>query len=201
MATQDRDSRDRDTKSTTTEVRAQDNPPRDSGRSTYEPSRRETGLRSWSDPWDAMRRFVERFDRWPAPFWGAPVERITSRRGLAGTWAPQVESFQRGDQFVVRADLPGLRKDDIRVELEDAALGIAGDRICEQVHEDDGFYTSERSYGRFCRVVPVPEGAIADSVKASFDNGVLEVTMQAPPHETSRGRRVEISEGQTSTVR
>lgn len=74
---------------------------------------------------------------------------------------------------------------------------ITGERSSEEQHEDDGYFTSERSYGRFCRVVPLPDGAIADSVKASFQNGVLEVTLQAPPHETRRGRRVEISGDRT----
>ena len=55
--------------------------------------------------------------------------------------------------------------------------------------------TASRTYGRFCRMVPLPEGAISDSAKASFKNGVLEVVLQAPPHEVSRGRRIEITEG------
>jgi HSP20 family protein len=185
-------------RSTTTEVRAQDKPSRESSHQGLESSRRDTGLRSWSDPFDALRRFADRLDRWPlAPFWGPPAETAARRRGLAGTWTPQIESFQRGDQFVVRADLPGLTKDDVNVELEDDAVVITGERSSEEQHEDDGYFTSERSYGRFCRVVPLPDGAIADSVKASFQNGVLEVTLQAPPHETRRGRRVEISGDRT----
>jgi HSP20 family protein len=187
----------KDSRSTTTEVRAQDKPSREPARAAHESSPRESGLRSWSDPFDALRRFTDRLDRWPlAPFWGPPAETATRRRGLAGLWAPQIESFQRGDQFVVRADLPGLTKDDIRVELEDDALVIAGERTTEEEHDDDGFYSSERSYGRFCRVVPLPDGAIQDSAKASFNNGVLEVTLHASPRETPRGRRLEISGGE-----
>ena len=183
-------------RSTTTEVRAQDKPSRESAQHGLESSRRDAGLRSWSDPFDALRRFADRLDRWPlAPFWGPPAETAARRRGLAGIWTPQIESFQRGDQFIVRADLPGLTKDDISVELEDDAIVITGERSSEEQHEDDGFFTSERSYGRFCRVVPVPDGAIADSVKASFQNGVLEVALQAPPHETRHGRRVEVTSG------
>jgi HSP20 family protein len=183
-------------RSTTTEVRAQDKPSRESAHQGLESSRRDSGLRSWSDPFDALRRFADRLDRWPlAPFWGPPAETAARRRGLAGIWTPQIESFQRGDQFIVRADLPGLTKDDISVELEDDAIVITGERTSEAQHEDDGFFTSERSYGRFCRVVPLPDGAIADSVKASFQNGVLEVALQAPPHETRHGRRVEVTSG------
>ena len=183
-------------RSTTTEVRAQDKPSRESAHQGLESSRRDSGLRSWTDPFDALRRFADRLDRWPlAPFWGPPVETAARRRGLAGIWTPQIESFQRGDQFIVRADLPGLTKDDISVELEDDAIVLTGERSSEEQHEDDGFFTSERSYGRFCRVVPLPDGAIADSVKASFQNGVLEVALQAPPHETRHGRRIEVTSG------
>jgi HSP20 family protein len=63
----------------------------------------------------------------------------------------------------------------------------------EHEEEREGFFASERSYGSFCRVVPLPEGAIADTARAKFANGVLEVTVDAPPREVSRGRKVEIS--------
>jgi HSP20 family protein len=191
MATQEpRDSKD--TRSTTTEVRPHDKPTRDVRRA--EDANRRDALRSWSDPLDVLRRFADRLDRWPlAPFWTG--ESPGRRRGIAGAWAPQIESFQRGDQFIVRADLPGLAKDDVRVDVEDDALVITGERTIKEEHDADGYYTSERSYGRFCRVVPLPEGAIHDSAKAAFRNGVLEVTMQAPPPEaTPRGRRVEITD-------
>ena len=112
-------------RSTTTEVRAQDRPSRESSHQGLESSRRESGLRSWSDPFDALRQFTDRLDRF-APFWGPPAETAARRRGLAGTWTPQIESFQRGDQFVVRADLPGLTKNDVHVEL------AAGRRHCRQ---------------------------------------------------------------------
>ena len=72
---------------------------------------------------------------------------------------------------------------------------IQGERSNEHKDEREGYYATERSYGRFCRVIPLPEGAITDSVRASFTNGVLEVATKAPPVEMSRGRRIEISEG------
>jgi HSP20 family molecular chaperone IbpA len=139
------------------------------------------------DPFaEIFRRFGEAFDAWP--FAAAPA------RGAAGSsgWRPQVEAFQRGDEFVVRADLPGLEKKDVSVEVQDDALVITGERTDERQQEERGYYSTERRYGQFCRVVPLPDGAIADSVTASFKNGVLEVVTKAPPHEVSRGRRVEI---------
>jgi HSP20 family protein len=94
---------------------------------------------------------------------------------------------------VVRADLPGLEKNDVKVDIADDVLTIQGERKQEHEEEHEGWYRSERSYGSFYRAVPLPEGTIADSAKANFKNGVLEVTLQAPPKEVSRGRRLEIS--------
>jgi HSP20 family molecular chaperone IbpA len=139
------------------------------------------------DPFtEIFRRFSEAFDAWPFA--------VSPARGQTGStgWRPHLEAFQRGDEFVVRADLPGLEKKDVNVEVQEDALIIKGERTEERQQDDRGYYSSERRYGEFCRVVPLPEGAIADSVKASFNNGVLEVVTKAPPHEASRGRRVEI---------
>jgi HSP20 family protein len=146
---------------------------------------------------DPARRWLDAFDRFAYGFWAPPggpsrSSWLTRRDNLS--WMPEIESFQRGDEFVVRADLPGLEKKDVTLDVRDDALVIQGERSNEHEEEREGYYSSERSYGRFYRVVPLPEGAIADSVKASFRNGVLEVTMKAPPHETTRGRRIEISD-------
>jgi HSP20 family protein len=72
---------------------------------------------------------------------------------------------------------------------------MRGERRHDHEEERDGVFRSERSYGSFCRVVPLPQGAIADSAKATFNNGVLEVVVQAPSFDVRRGRRVEIKEG------
>lgn len=192
------DERDQKARSSTTEVRAQDKPSRETGRGSLE--RHESGLRSWSDPFETMRRFMEQFERRPfGSMWSTWPGETARRRGLAGVWSPQIESFQRDDRFVVRADLPGLTREDVHVEIEDAAIVIRGERTSEAQHEDDGYYTSERTYGRFCRVVPLPDGAIQDSARATFENGVLEVTVQAPPRDVRRGRTIEITGGQRAS--
>jgi HSP20 family protein len=115
------------------------------------------------------------------------------RRGQQQTaWMPQVEMFQRGSDLVVRADLPGMKKEDLHVDVTDDVLTIQGERRHEQEEDREGWYRSERSYGSFHRSIPLPDGTIADSAKASFKDGVLEVTLQAPSKEVSRGRRVNI---------
>jgi HSP20 family protein len=110
-----------------------------------------------------------------------------------GDWSPAVEAFQRGNEYVVRAEVPGMNRQDLTVEVGDDTLTVRGERRHERDDESDGTFWSERSYGSFTRVIPLPPGAIADSAKASFRNGILEVVIQAPSPEARRGRRVDIS--------
>lgn len=141
----------------------------------------------WNDPFGFLQRdWPSQRDWWPSRFFGPGAQGMAS-------WAPQIETLQRGDQFVVRADLPGLKKEDVNIETTDDSLIIQGERRDEHTEDREGYYRSERSYGSFYRVVPLPEGAITESAKADFNNGVLEVTVQAPPREVSRRRRIEIS--------
>lgn len=161
-------------------------------------SRRDPFYSYWGlSPIDTFRRWSQDIGRLFEPF-GSGQQWLTPNLGrtfeMAG-WAPDVEVFQRGNELVVRADLPGLRKEDVNVEISDNVLTIQGERRQEREEEREGWYRNERSYGSFCRMIPLPEGAIADSAKANFKDGVLEILMQAPSREVSRGRRVEITEG------
>jgi HSP20 family protein len=119
----------------------------------------------------------------------------TPIRGGADLWAPDIEVYQRNNELVVRADLPGMKIDDVKVDVTDDAITIQGERRHEEDTERGGMYRSERSYGNFCRTIPLPEGAITDQAKANFRDGVLEITMPAPPEQVTRGRRLEIKEG------
>ena len=113
-------------------------------------------------------------------------------------WTPDIDVFQRHDQFVVRADLPGLRKEDIKVEVTDDTITVQGERRHEGEDERSGIYRSERSYGSFHRMIQLPQGTMTDQAKASFKDGVLEITMPAPPEHVTRGRRLEISGASTA---
>ena len=108
------------------------------------------------------------------------------------TWAPTVETFRRDGNLVVRADLPGLSKDNITIETKDDVLMISGERSDESKDERDDFYRSERSYGRFFRAIQLPEGVNADQIEATFKDGVLEVTVPAPKVTATRHRQVKI---------
>ena len=193
-----------DTKSQPTETRKQTGQtltPRERDRGTLR--RRDSGFGGIHSPYDVFDRVSEEMDRWwdrIARDFGSPHRSWLSRGpwrsgGRESLWAPRVEAFQKGDQFIVRAELPGLKKEDVDVELTDDALTIRGERREEHQEEREGYYHSEREYGQFHRTIALPEGVIGESAQALFRDGVLEVTMQAAPSEANRGRKLEIKEG------
>ena len=106
-------------------------------------------------------------------------------------WTPQVEVFRRGDELVVRADLPGMRKEDVKVDVQPNQLVLQGQRTWENEEEREGVLRSERRYGSFYRAIPLPEGVRAEEAHASYRDGVLEITMPAPENQP-RGRRLQI---------
>jgi HSP20 family protein len=110
-------------------------------------------------------------------------------------WAPQMEVFQRGNEMVVRADLPGISPDDVQIDVEDGVLTISGERRNTNEDRQEGFYRSERSYGTFARSIALPEGVDEDQVNARYEHGVLEVTVPLPQQQRQRGRRVQIQSG------
>jgi HSP20 family protein len=161
------------------------------------PAREERRLdvnRPSGSPFRALQRMADQIDRMFDDFglgrrWTTPLWRDTA----VEAWAPDIDVFQKNIELTIRADLPGMKRDEVSVDITDDAVTIQGERKREKEEEREGYYRSERSYGSFCRVVPLPEGAIAEQAKANFDDGVLEITMPAPP--ASKGRRLEITEG------
>jgi HSP20 family protein len=148
-------------------------------------------------PFAWMRQMQDQLDRTFSSIWsGGGTSSSWTPDNVFGPsdWSPAIDVFQRGNDLVIRADVPGLSKDDIAVDIADDQLTIRGDRRYDHEEERDGVFRSERSYGSFCRVVPLPQGAIPDSAKATFNNGVLEIVLQAPSFDVRRGRRVDIKE-------
>jgi len=143
-----------------------------------------------------MRRFSEEMERVFgdvfADFGTAPRRRAAPGFGFPqAQWAPPIEVLERDDRLVVRAELPGLSKDDVKVEVTDDLLTIAGERREEREETGEGYRHSERRYGRFSRSVSLPEGVSPEDVRCTFQNGVLEITMPAPQR-VERSRRIEI---------
>jgi HSP20 family protein len=136
-----------------------------------------------ASPFELMRRFSEDMDRLfegVGPRWGAMAEEST-------LWSPPVEVSEQAGQFVVCAELPGIRKEDVKVELTPLGLMITGERKRDQEERGEGFYRSERSYGAFSRTIPIPEEANLEQAKAQFEDGILKVSLPIP--ESKRQRR------------
>jgi HSP20 family protein len=155
-----------------------------------------SALRLTGSPFSFMRRFSDEMDR----LFGD----VSFGRGLASgfgklanledsMWSPQVEAFEREGKLIVRADLPGLTKDDIDVNITDDAITIRGERRQQREEKEEGYYRSERSYGSFYREIPLPNGVDSKEANATFRDGVLEITLPAPAREP-RSRRIEIGE-------
>jgi HSP20 family protein len=158
-----------------------------------------------ASPFALMRRVAEDMDRMFESFgfgrgrfaprlWSDVPERFGEPE--LAVWAPEIEVFDREGEFVVRADLPGLKKEDVRVEVTENALILEGERRKEHEEHREGFYRSERSYGRFSRAVPLPEGVDTENVDAEFKDGVLEVKLPAPKRQAQQRRQIEIRSAQ-----
>ena len=124
-----------------------------------------------------------------------------SLRGVAlpefSNWAPEIDVFERDNRLVTKVDLPGLKKEDVKVEVTNGHLAVAGERKSETEEKKDNVYRCERSYGSFYRAVPLPEGAKLEDVKATFTDGVLEVSVPLPVQATVKPRTVPIEDAAT----
>jgi HSP20 family protein len=106
--------------------------------------------------------------------------RDTGQSTVTRRWVPAMDLVETDDQLVLRADLPGMSRKDIEIEIKDNVLTISGERKAEHEEKGEGFHRIERSSGRFSRSLGLPRGMDASGVNASFENGVLEVRMPKP---------------------
>lgn len=153
-----------------------------------------TPIMPFASPFTFMRRFMEDVDQlFGSAGAGQNTQPATGSILREIAWVPTVEVLERDGQFVVRAEVPGLTKDQIDVEVVDGQLVISGERTREHQEKRDGFYRSERVYGTFYRAIPLPERVNPEQAKATFANGVLEITM--PEAAPTKGQRVEVQDG------
>jgi HSP20 family protein len=118
--------------------------------------------------------------------------------GTLRRWMPAMDLVESGDHFVLRADLPGMSEEDVKIELEDGTLTLSGERKAEHETNEEGFYRVERAFGSFSRSLTLPKGVNPDEVTASFDRGVLEVRIPKP--EERKPRRIEIGASGQKTI-
>jgi HSP20 family protein len=151
--------------------------------------------RGTRDPFAMLRQMTSELDRafeeWPSFRWPsfalfAPPEKVA--------WSPRIDVFERDNRLVTRVDLPGMKKEDVSVEVTDGHLTLSGARKRETEEKKESFYRSEREYGSFYRAVPLPEGVKLEDVKATFSDGVLEVSVPLPARPKMAVRKVRIEE-------
>jgi HSP20 family protein len=114
---------------------------------------------------------------------------VSASQGAVRRWLPAMDLFEGDDRYVLRADLPGLTQDDVKIELEDNVLTISGERKSEHEERREGYHRVERASGSFARSLTLPEGVDPAAIEASFERGVLEVRIPKPaerkPHRVS----------------
>lgn len=148
------------------------------------------------DPFAMLRQMTADFDRWFEPgAWPAFPAFRTRTVGEALAWVPEIDVFERENRLVTKIDLPGLKKEEVKVEVTDHVLTISGERRREVEEKKEHVYRCEREYGQFVRTIPLPEGVGLEDVKATFNDGVLEVTMPLPARQETPVRNVKIEEG------
>ena len=146
-------------------------------------------------PWRPSRELEEwgrRFDDlWEQPLWRLPVEERD--------WTPAVDVFEKEDRFVVKAELPGMKEEDIDVSVVGDTLSIRGEKKTETEVKKEDYYRSERSYGSFYRSIRLPSGVDADKIEAGFENGVLELTLPKSARVKPKKIRVSAKKAASST--
>jgi len=155
-------------------------------------------------PFGFMRRFAEEMDRlfedfgletgWLMPSWFTQGrERMRREVGFVpAEWSPRVDVLEREGQWVVHAELPGLSKEEVKVELTRDLLTIQGERKEEKKEEHRGYHYRECRYGSFYRAIPLPEGVDTTKATADYNKGMLEVVMPYVTRPEPKVRRLEV---------
>lgn len=133
-------------------------------------------LARWN-PWRELSELEREMSDLNRRFFGGGWFGPSTRR-TDGAWSPALDVFAREGDLVVRAELPGVDPEkDVEISFQDGALMIRGERRFEEKTERDNFYRFESSYGSFQRSIPLPPGLKAEDVRATYENGILEVVI------------------------
>lgn len=146
------------------------------------------GIRRRGDVFGDLTRMQDEMNRFFDEFFGE------HRQGLAeGSWLPMVDVSETNGEFIVRAELPGMRHEDIDISVQDNILTLKGEKKQEKKEERENFHRLERSYGSFSRSFSLPAGVKPDDIKATFKDGVLEISM--PKAEEAKAKKIAITAG------
>ena len=154
-------------------------------------SKKEIGIaRRGVDPFALLRQMASEFDRgaWPFRWTGFGARPLFEE----GNWAPRIDVFEKDNRLITKVDLPGVKTEDVKVEIVDGQLAISGERKSEVEEKKENFFACERAFGGFYRTVPLPEGVKAEDVKATFAEGVLEVSVPLAAKAAAAPQKIEV---------
>ncbi|MBN2124412.1 MAG: Hsp20/alpha crystallin family protein [Deltaproteobacteria bacterium] len=137
------------------------------------------------NPWKETETFADRINRFLGGGSMLPAEWLSDESGI-GTWSPAVDVVDQEDRILIKAELPGVDKKDIHVELKNNVLTLEGERREEKETKEERYYRKERFFGSFRRSFAVPEGLDPEAVKAEYKDGVLSVEIPKPEEKKTR---------------
>src|SRR6266478_5214951 len=149
-------------------------------------------LTRWQRPltsWQNVGRLTDLRDEIDRLFESPLTELARSSQLLSG-WTPAMDLFEGTDNFVIRAELPGMKKEDIEISLRDGSLSISGERKPEEKHHETEVYRSERFFGRFQRTISFSAPVAGDKVTAQYKDGILTVTL--PKTEEAKPKKIDV---------
>lgn len=141
--------------------------------------------------WDPVRQLstlrddLDRFFENPLAGFGEVTQ------PFLGGWMPAMDLYEDKDNFVLKAELPGMKKEDIEISLHEGVLTISGERKSEGEHKEGDTYRSERFFGRFHRTMSLPRPVAGEKVSASYKDGILTVTL--PKAEEAKPKQIPIN--------
>jgi HSP20 family protein len=156
------------------------------------------------DPWKEMRRMTKRMNRMLGDLGMEKEPLLSTAIGpVERQWIPTCDIRDTDKHLIVHAELPGVKPEDVKLEVRDGRLHICGERKLDQKEEGERYLRSERFYGKFARTIPLPRDVDMNNIQANYDHGVLEVCIPKPKSETKPltiniGRRGELPAGGVS---
>jgi HSP20 family protein len=145
----------------------------------------------FEDPFRTMKRMKRDIDK----LFGELSAQPKYKKLKSNHWSPSCDVKETDNSYIIHAELPGVQKEDIKVELQDGMLTISGEKKHEKKEENEKWHMVERSFGKFQRSMAVPEGVTEENIKASFDNGVLQVEFPKPVKSLPQKKSIPIASG------
>uniref|UniRef100_A0A7V0Z7I6 Hsp20/alpha crystallin family protein n=1 Tax=candidate division WOR-3 bacterium TaxID=2052148 RepID=A0A7V0Z7I6_UNCW3 len=141
-------------------------------------------IKRW-DPFRELMSLREDMDRLFNAFFGKPVAEESE-----GVWIPVIDIEEDNENFIVSAELPGLRKEDVKISVRGNLLTISGERKQESETKNKTYHRVERMYGKFSRTISLPSDVDVNKIKAVYKDGVLHITLPKP--ETMKPKEIEV---------